>query len=207
LDSYLVDIQSNLQYLVEPLLAPLLFLFYWLNSSSPKRLVLFAFLFLWMGDLLILFEEGISFLKWGIFSYWIMQLLLIKYFIDNYKIYNFGAHLMGILFYSSYLTIFLSHVYQTLGSMRIHGVVYGLTVSALGSLMIMELLSRQGKVIILMTLGLFVFSVRDILITYNKCYFNEDFFTYPIPLLHALGFFMMVKSFIWLEENKKNEKS
>lgn len=90
--------------------------------------------------------------------------------------------------------------------MRVHGLIYGFTLSLLGSLMIMELLKRYDKTIALMTTGLFVFSIRDVMLTYNKCYFESDFFTYPVPLLHALGFFMIVRSFMWLEMKSRNEK-
>ena len=56
--------------------------------------------------------------------------------------------------------------------MRIHGVIYGLTLSLLGSFTIMELLRHYTKVKALLTLGLLIFSVRDVLITYNKRYFE-----------------------------------
>ena len=86
--------------------------------------------------------------------------------------------------------------------MRIHGVVYGLTLSFLGSFTIMWLLKQYSKSIALLTAGLLIFSVRDVLITYNKRYFEEDFFTFPIPLLHAIGFLMIVQSFLWLEQKR-----
>jgi hypothetical protein len=156
-----------------------------------------------MGDLLILFENGASFLKWGIFCYWMMLLLLCYNFFQYFKGYTLGAHLLGVLFYGSYLLVFLSHVFDSLGDMRVHGVIYGLTLSMLGSFTIMELLGHYTKINVLMTLGILIFSVRDVLLTYNKRFFEEDVFTYPIPILHAIGFFMIMKSFMWLEEKKQ----
>ena len=92
--------------------------------------------------------------------------------------------------------------------MRIPGVIYGLTLSLLGSFTIMELLRQYTNAKALLTLGLLIFSIRDVLITYNKRYFEEDVFTVPLPILHALGFFMILKSFMWLEEiNKENLNS
>jgi hypothetical protein len=49
-------------------------------------------------------------------------------------------------------------------------------------------------------IGLLVFSVRDVFLTYNKKYFNEDVFTFSIPLLHGLGFFIIIKAFLYFEE-------
>jgi len=107
----------------------------------------------------------------GVFCYWIVQLLIIKLIISKYRKYNLGAHLLGVLFYGSYLVVFLSHVYNSLGSMRVHGLIYGFTLSLLGSLMIMELLKRYDKTIALMTTGLFVFSILHVMLTYNKTLF------------------------------------
>tara|TARA_X000000950_G_scaffold87843_1_gene110627 strand:+ start:1261 stop:1950 length:690 start_codon:yes stop_codon:yes gene_type:complete len=197
--------QKALQFFIEPFIVPTLFIYYWLNSYKRNFIFIMVFLFLWMGDLLILFENNAAFLKWGVFCYWIMLLLLSYNFFQYFKRYALGAHLLGILFYGSYLLVFLSHVFNSLGDMRIHGVIYGLTLSLLGSFTLMELLRNYTKPKALLTLGLLIFSVRDVLITYNKRYFEEDVFTYPIPILHALGFFMIMKSFMLLEESKKEE--
>jgi hypothetical protein len=209
LNSYFVESQQKtLQFIIEPLIVPTLFIYYWVTTPERKTTFIGIFLFLWMGDLFILFENNSSFLKWGVFCYWMMLLFLSYNFFHYFKKYVLGAHLLGVLFYGSYLLVFLSHVYNSLGDMRIHGVIYGLTLSLLGSFTIMELLRQYTNAKALLTLGLLIFSVRDVLITYNKRYFEEDVFTYPIPILHALGFFMILKSFMWLEEiNKENLNS
>ena len=91
---------------------------------------------------------------------------------------------------------------MALDDMRINGVVYGLTLSFFGSFTIMWLLKQYNMTIASLTAGLLIFSVRDVLITYNKRYFEEDFFTFPIPLLYAIGFLLIVQSFLWLEQKR-----
>jgi len=92
--------------------------------------------------------------------------------------------------------------------MRVYGVIYGLTLSLLCSFTIMVLLRQYTNAKALLTLGLLIFYVRDVLKTYNKRYFGEDVFTYHIHVLHPLGFFMILKNFMWLEEiNKENLNS
>lgn len=202
-DSYFFGTgKEHLQYIIEPLITPALFLYYWVNSlQKSKRLILIFFL-LWIGDFLLLFETSDLHLKWSVFCYFVMQIFLILHFFTYYKGYSLREHLLGVLFYGSYLVVFLNHVYISLDDMRIHGVVYGLTLSFLGSFTIMWLLKQYSKSIALLTAGLLIFSVRDVLITYNKRYFEEDFFTFPIPLLHAIGFLMIVQSFLWLEQKR-----
>jgi len=72
--------------------------------------------------------------------------------------------------------------------------------------MIMELLKRYDKTIALMTTGLFVFSFRDVMLTYNKCYFENDFLHIQCQCYTHLDFFMIVRSFMWLELKTKHEE-
>jgi len=46
---------------------------------------------------------------------------------------------------------------------------------------------------------LLVSSVRDVFLTYNKKYFNEDVFTFSIPILHGIVFFIIIKALFYFE--------
>lgn len=45
-----------------------------------------------------------------------------------------------------------------------------------------------------------MFSARDIFLTYNKKYFNEDVFTFSIPILHGIGFFIIIKAMLYFNK-------
>jgi len=94
----------------------------------------------------------------------------------------------------------MNHAYASLGNMKWHGLVYGITLSLFGSLTLMKLLKLPNRENGLLFFGLLLFSVRDVLLTYNKRYFEDDVFTYPIPLFHVIGFYFMVSAFIKKEE-------
>jgi len=68
MDSYFYG-QSlhHYRYIVEPLLIPSLFLYYLLSSKKRTTLVLFAFLFVWLGDVLLMIERSPIFLQWAVF--------------------------------------------------------------------------------------------------------------------------------------------
>jgi len=85
--------------------------------------------------------------------------------------------------------------------MKIHGVVYGVTLSAFGSIAVMEMLKKVSKKNIFLVLGLLIFSIRDVFLTYNKKYFNEEVFTFSIPILHGIGFFIIIKAFLYYEQD------
>jgi len=129
-----------------------------------------------------------------------MQLCFIGVYKNYLEGYSYKAHLLGLLFWGSYLDVFLNHVYTSLGDMKIHGIVFGLTLSAFGSIAIMELLVKVSRNFFLLILGLLVFSVRDVFLTYNKKYFNEDVFTFSIPILHGIGFFIIIKAMLYFEQ-------
>jgi hypothetical protein len=143
------------QFYFEPLIVPSILIYYLISSRKKNPLILLAFLFVWVGDLLLLIELS---------------------------------------------PVFLNHVYTSLGDMKIHGIVYGLTLSAFWSIAILELLRKVSRKNFLLILGLLVFSVRDVFLTYNKKYFNEDVFTFSIPILHGIGFFIIIKAMLYFEQ-------
>ena len=184
----------------EPLIIPCLFFYYWISSVTLDIKILLALAFTWIGDLILLYRLDSIDIRWCIFFYWVMQLFfLINYFryIDRYAK---SEHLLGLAFYGSYFYVLMNHVYTSLGDMAIHGIIYALTLSFFGSITLMELLKRVNSTSVLMFTGLLLFSVRDILLTYNDRYFEEEVFTYPIPILHSLGLFLIIKGFLSLEK-------
>ena len=136
---------KSYRYFFEPLIILTLLLYYLICTKKKNSFILSAFFFIWLGDLLLLIEFSPVFLQWAVFFYWIMQLCLIGAYLEFSKEYSFKAHFLGLLFYGSYLLVFLSHVYYSLEEMRIHGLVYGLTLSLFGSFTVMHLLKSMSK--------------------------------------------------------------
>ena len=201
LDSYFYGMNLyEYRFYFEPFIIPLILVYYLISSKKKNFLIFSAFFFVWLGDLLLLIELTPIFLQWAVFFYWIMQLCFIGAYLKYWKGYLFRSHLLGILFYGSYLIVFMNHVYHTLGAMRIHGLVYGITLSAFGSITIMELLKKVSKRNFLLVIGLLIFSIRDVFLTYNKKYFNEDVFTFSIPILHGVGFLIIIEAFLYFEK-------
>lgn len=203
LDAYFISFDISSGQLWAEICITLLFAgYYCLTSKFKRKTIFFALLFLGLGDLFLNLETPSYMLQWGVFFYWVMQLLLLIEFIrfPNPLRYSIREHSLGILFYASYFIIFMNHVYASLGNMKWHGLVYGITLSLFGSLTLMKLLKLPNRENGLLFFGLLLFSVRDVLLTYNKRYFEDDVFTYPIPLFHVIGFYFMVSAFIKKEE-------
>ena len=141
----------------EPLIIPSILIYYLISSRKKNPLILLAFLFVWVGDLLLLIELSPVFLQWAVFCYWLMQLCFIGVYKNYLEGYSYKAHLLGLLFWGSYLDVFLNHVYTSLGDMKIHGIVFGLTLSAFGSIAIMELLGKVSRIFFIDTMAFSVF--------------------------------------------------
>jgi len=62
------------------------------------------------------------------------------------------------------------------------------------------LLKKVSKRNFLLVIGLLIFSIRDVFLTYNKKYFNEDVFTFSIPILHGVGFLIIIEAFLYFEK-------
>ncbi|MDA8948034.1 lysoplasmalogenase family protein [Flavobacteriaceae bacterium] len=189
------------RYYFGPLIIPSILIYYLISTKKKNPLLLIAIFFVWLGDLLLLIELSPAYLQWAVFFYWMMQLSFIVEYLKYFKGYTFRSHFLGLLFYGSYLVVFMNHVYGSLGEMKIHGLIYGVTLSAFGSVTIMNLLHTASKKNILLFIGLLIFSVRDVFLTYNKKYFNEDVFTFSIPILHGIGFFIIIQAFLYFEED------
>ena len=66
----------------------------------------------------------------------------------------------------------------------------------------MNLLINASKKNYLLCIGILIFSIRDVFLTYNKKYFNEEVFTFSIPILHGIGFFLIIRAFLYFEEQQ-----
>ena len=102
------------RFYFEPFIIPLILVYYLISSKKKNFLIFSAFFFVWLGDLLLLIELTPIFLQWAVFFYWIMQLCFIWAYLKYWKGYLFREHLLGILFYGSYLIVFMNHVYHAL---------------------------------------------------------------------------------------------
>lgn len=212
LDVFFMLIENRpVQICTEIIIAPLFAVYYYFISRFKRKAILLAILFLGIGDYFLLHETSSFNLQMGVFFYWLMQLcLFIEFIVFPFPLrYSFKEHILGILFYGSYFIIFMNHVYSSLDDMKFHGLVYGITLTFFGSLTLMKLIKQPNIKNGLFFFGLLIFSVRDVLLTYNKRYFNEDIFTYPIPIFHVIGFYLILSAFLKKEEivfSKRSKK-
>ena len=80
--------------------------------------------------------------------------------------------------------------------MKLYAVIYGLTISYLGCLSIMFFFQSPNWDRFFLFFGVLVFSIRDVMLTYNKYYFHADKITFPIILTYSIGLLFILYNFI-----------
>ena len=175
---------------------PAALLWYCSSVSEVNKYVVLALFFAWLGDILLIFDAKLLFRKLSVSSYLVMQVFFIAAFKEQHKDFSLREFLMGAVLYGSYLLIFLMNIFPHLEDMKLYAVIYGLTISYLGCLSIMFFFQSPNWDRFFLFFGVLVFSIRDVMLTYNKYYFHADKITFPIILTYSIGLLFILHNFI-----------
>ncbi len=179
------------------LIVPSLIAYYRSVVKKPLLIFQLALLFSWIGDLLLLFIEQEVFIKLTIIGFFFTQVLLlleVRKFITQF---NYRFLLMGVLLFASYLITFLNCVFSYLGDLKIYAVVYGLAICSLGCISFMNFFQKQTKLNFALFLGVLLYSFRDVLLTFNVKVYEDQVFTFPIPLFYVISLFLITLFFVY----------
>ena len=102
--------------------------------------------------------------------------------------------------------VFFSNILSYLKDMKFIGIAYGLVLSFLGCLSIMNFFLQQSRLRFSLFGGIFLFSVRDVMLTYNKYYFNEDYFILGVDVFYVVGLYLILQYFKTTESEIQHAK-
>lgn len=201
---------SILEYLSKPLIMPLLGLYFFIDIYYAKAFissriingVITAFIFSWLGDILLLFSElSFNYFLGGILCFLITQILYINLFnkltIKKLTLKSFFLYAVPFLVY---LTGFYSMLWASLDTLlKVAVLFYAIALTTMG----VFALSRKGrsdeKSFWLILIGGVLFIFSDSFIAYSKFIYNFSgasfmiMFTYIIAqILIMLG----IKTFL-----------
>jgi len=166
--------KEDIAWYLKPLLLPCLLLA--VNESKPfstKKLLLFALLFSWIGDVILLFaDKGELYFIFGLVSFLIAHILFILLFIkqEAYKTPNKLLFGLGILFVVAYLYIMLTILFPSLGDLKIPVSVYAFTISLMFAMAIRGGLTWRKPMNLLILNGAVSFVVSDSILAIDKFY-------------------------------------
>ena len=70
----------------------------------------------------------------------------------------------------------------------------------------MNFFIQQSRLRFSLFWGIFLFSVRDVMLTYNKYYFNEDYFILGVDIFYVVGLYLILQYFKTTESEIQHAK-
>lgn len=182
------------------------FLIRYLSRRKFYKLLLLAFVFSWIGDILLL-GQGFNelFFVGGLSAFLIAHILYIIYFRKSSfrkRVKHQGIYFLQIATAFIALSFYLL-MYTSLGELWLPVLIY---VTAIG-LMGIAALDRYGRVNIdafsYTVIGAFVFVLSDSIIGYDKFVASIPFAQSLIMTLYCYAQFMILKGFVALDYHKE----
>jgi len=177
---------ETLTWYLKPLLLP--FLFYAVVKSetfATKKWLLFALLFSWIGDCILLFaDRGELYFISGLVSFLIAHILFVLLFLrqksgnKHFKKPLFWIGFIAIIFY---LVSMLTFLLPTLGDLKMPVAIYAITISVMLFISLQGTFNWENKAKYWVLIGALFFVISDSILAFNK-------FNAPI---HLASFWIM----------------
>lgn len=183
--------QVNIAWYFKPLLLPFLILVtYKSELFSTKKWLLFALIFSWIGDVVLMFaDKGELYFIFGLVGFLIAHILFIVLFIKQKSEGSYTKNWrfwLGFVIVLVYLGSMLSLLFPKLGDLKIPVSVYAFTISVMLVMAIKGYFSWQKPMNLLILIGALFFVISDSILAINKFYnpiLNANFiimFTYIV---------------------------
>lgn len=166
---------ETLRYLTKPFLIPVLVIYFLLQTRTAppviKRYIVFALLFSWVGDILLMLEtSNENFFLYGLLAFLVAHLFYINFFImaadELVPRLKWWLGIPVLVYY----TLFMFLLYPELGSMLWPVRIYGLVISFMGVTALNMLFLHNKKAGRWMAAGAVFFILSDSLLAFNKFY-------------------------------------
>ena len=183
---------ESLRYIAKPLLMPLLAVYFILTTtafnSSLKKWIVFALVFSWAGDVLLMFESrNSSFFIFGLAAFLIAHIFYILFYEnivrkENIK-KNYWWFLPIIIYYVSLIYVLSPH----LGNMKLPVRIYGIIISYMLIQAIQTGSIKNSSAAGLMIAGAVLFISSDSLLAINKFYQSFEYAGIAVMLIYGIA--------------------
>ncbi|SFS75181.1 lysoplasmalogenase [Lutibacter maritimus] len=188
-----------LVYVFKPLIIfSLIFLYVF---SLPKRLkwYVIALEFSFFGDVLLLFNGELFFIL-GLISFLLAHILFIKIVIDRVEKVQLKTVLLASIPFLLIFGLLINTIKDSLNQLLIPVIVYGLVISAFGTVAFIDFLKTKSKRSLLMLIGAVVFIISDATLAINKFYSPSHFFEILVMVTYVLAQYLIFKSMILVKK-------
>ncbi|MDN3677707.1 lysoplasmalogenase [Flavobacterium paronense] len=199
---------DSLTWHLKPFLLP--FLFYAVVKSTPfetKRWLLFALLFSWIGDCILMFaDKGELYFIFGLIAFLIAHILFIRLFFrqtsENKHAKNplFWIGFIGIIIY---LKSMLSLLFPSLGDLKVPVSFYAMTISIMLVIALKGAFNWETNSKYIILIGAFFFVTSDSILAIDKFHAPIPLATFWIMLTYLIAQFCITYGILKLNQKKQ----
>jgi len=184
----------------KPLILLSLMGLYAVSVSKRNKIYILALIFSFSGDVFLMFEGELFFMV-GLISFLIAHLFFIKIVVNRLQKSTISNALFSIIPFLILLLFLILFLKPYLNALLIPVIIYGITISILGIVSMLDYLNTKSKKTLLMFIGALIFISSDALLAINKFYSANAIFAVLIMITYVLAQYVIYKSMI-LEGNK-----
>ncbi|AUC84688.1 lysoplasmalogenase [Polaribacter sp. ALD11] len=185
---------DKLAFLTKPFITISLAVIYLLSVNKVSFWYVSALFFSFWGDTFLLFKE--AFFLFGLVSFLIAHILYIKISSNYLKKISYNK----ILTYSiPFVIAFGSIVYlirDNLGEMLVPVIIYGLIISAFGTLTLLNYVQQKNTENLWLFLGALIFIISDSLLAVNKFYEAREVYGLSIMITYIVAQYLICKAMV-----------
>jgi len=188
-----------LVYVFKPLIIFSLIFLYVFSLSKRLKWYVIALEFSFFGDVLLLFE-GEFFFIFGLISFLLAHILFIKIVIDRIEKVQLKTVLLASIPFLLIFGLLINTIKDSLNQLLIPVIVYGLVISAFGTVAFIDFLKTKSKRSLLMLIGAVVFIISDATLAINKFYSPSHLFEILVMVTYVLAQYLIFKSMILVKK-------
>ncbi len=195
---YVVGILSDnnsLKFLFKPLIMISLILYYLSAVKRRNKLFIGAMFFSFLGDIMLLYDSELFFML-GLVSFLVAHVLFITMVVKMLKTSTIKLKLVATLpFIISYASL-LYILKDSLGSLLIPVIIYGLVISVFGMVSLLNYLTVKNSINSYLFIGAFLFVTSDSLLAINKFYDAQKYYPALVIVTYILAQYFICKFMI-----------
>lgn len=170
---------SWLQIIFKPLIIPSLIALYYYSANKVNKWYVFALLFSFLGDVLLM--DKVNYFIFGIGAFLITQVLFIKIISSRLKKSTITQKTLSILPFLLFYTILIYVLKDNLNELFYPVAFYGFTISVFGMVALLNHLVSKNSLSKYLLIGAVIFIASDSMIALHK--FHEPKMFYPIAIM------------------------
>ncbi|MDO9275249.1 MAG: lysoplasmalogenase [Lutibacter sp.] len=194
---------ESLLYIFKPFIMLSLLFLYSKSVFETNKWYTTALIFSFFGDVFLMYPGQLPF-KIGLVSFLIAHILFIKIVIHRIEKVSFISILTAVIPFGTVLLALIFTIKDSIGELLLPVVFYGITISAFGTVSLIDYLNTKSKKSLFMLLGAIVFMLSDSLLAINKFYFPIEIFGSLVMVTYIAAQYLIYRSMILENEKSSN---